>query len=96
MYRIRILKKAKQDLSNIRDYIALDNPYRAISFTQEMLTNFSRKISIYPKSGLKCKDFYYSIYKNYLIFYDIAESEKEIVILHIVHSSNYTSYQNFI
>ena len=61
-----------------------------------MLINFKRKISLYPRSGLKCKDFYYSIYKNYFIFYDIKELEKEIAILHIIHSSQYTAYQNFI
>lgn len=96
MYKIEISKKAKADLNNIRDYIALDNPYRAISFTEEMVVNFKKRICIYPKSGFKCKDFYCLVYKNYLIFYDINQEKKEISILHIIHSSQYTAYQNFI
>ena len=96
MYRVRLLPKAENDLRNIKNYIAKENKYIAVAFVEKLLMSFTSSVSEFPKAGIKCKDFYYSIYKRYLIFYDIDESNKEVVILHVIHSAQYTVYKDFL
>lgn len=96
MYKVNRTAKASQDLKKIAFYISLDNPYKALSFTRELIDSFNKQVSIYPRTGVKCKKFYYYIYRNYLIFYKIREQKKEIMISHIIHSSRYNAYKNFL
>ena len=96
MYQIIKSLNANNDLNNIADYIAQDSPYRALSFVQEMMENFINKVSLFPKIGMKCKDFYYLVYQGYYVFYDIYEGKKEILILRIINSAQYTEYKNYL
>lgn len=94
MYKVKISKTAEKDLDEIADYIAKDNEYRALNFTKNLIDSFDKKISSFPKIGIKRKAHYCSIHKNYLIFYRIKE--KEVIIIRIVHGSRYTAYKNFL
>ena len=96
MYKVKVSSDAKKDLRNISKYIAKDNPPRAITFTQEMLNNFKNKVSIFPKTGMKCKHFYYTVYQGYYLFYDINDEVQTIELLRIVNSFQYTEYQDFV
>ncbi len=96
MYQIVRAKTADDNLNSIADYIALDNPYKAISFIEEMVVRFTEVASIFPKVGVKCIDYYCYTYKGYLIFYDINESIKQIEIVYVINSSQYTAYKDFI
>ncbi len=95
MYQIVRSEKADDDLEAIADYIALDNPTRAVTFVEEMINSFSQLISSHPKAGKQYKKFYYSVYNDYFIFYDIYEHKKEILIVRIINSSQYTEYEKF-
>lgn len=94
MYEVIMSGKARQDIKDIAQYISKDNPERAVSFVEDLVNNFSKKTSLYPKSGIKRGKFYYSVHKKYLIFYRIFG--KQIYVAHIIHSSRYTAYKNFI
>lgn len=96
MYNVLKTLKANGDLDNIADYIAKDSPYRAISFVQEMINNFQNKVSLFPKAGMKCNDFYFTVYQGYYIFYDIYEHKQEILIVRIINSAQYTEYKGFV
>ena len=96
MYKVTISTKAQNNLSDIARYIAQDSPSRAITFTHSIIDNFKARVSLFPKTGTKCKDFYYTVYKSYLIFYDIDENATEVVILHVIHSAQYTAYKDFL
>lgn len=87
--KIRISASAETELEAIGDWIAKDNPLRALTFVQEL-----RKIALsletaplafpllprHEQSGIRrC------VYRDYLIFYCVGESE--ITILHILHGA---------
>lgn len=81
--------EAESDLETLGDYIARDNPARAISFLGELrqqcrgLADFPDRFPLVPRyeaAGIRrCS------HGNYLIFYRI-ETDK-VIILHILHGA---------
>lgn len=81
--------EAEHDLEAIGDYIARDNPARAISFLRELreqclgLADMPQRFPLVPRyeaAGVRRRG-----HGNYLIFYRI-EADK-IVIIHILHGA---------
>lgn len=81
--------EAEQDLEAIGDYIARDNPRRAISFLRELreqclgLAEMPKRFPLvqrYESEGVRHRS-----HGNYLIFYR-SEANK-IVIIHILHAA---------
>ena len=89
-------KSVDADLEEIANYIAEDNPYRAISFTQEILRDTEAALSYFPKKFKKYKDCHMWTYKGYLVFYDIEEETNTVQILLITHASQYNKYTHLI
>ena len=91
---VHLSAEAEQDLERIADYIALDNPARAVSFLQELrgkclaLADMPERFPLVPRyeaSGVRRRG-----YGNYLIFYRV-EPEK-VVIVHVLHGAqDYTA-----
>lgn len=86
---VRLSAEAEQDLERIADYIALDNPVRAVSFLQELrgkclaLADMPERFPLVPRyeaSGVRRRS-----HGNYLIFYRV-EPEK-VVVIHILHGA---------
>ena len=82
-------RNAEQDLEDIGDWIAQDNPSRAASFVVE-LRGACRAIGRAPTSyplvdKLRDPKLRRRIYGNYLIFYDIGSAAVEI--LHVLHGA---------
>lgn len=86
---VRLSAEAEQDLERIADYIALDNPVRAVSFLQELrgkclaLADMPERFPLVPRyeaSGVRRR-----AHGNYLIFYRV-EPEK-VVVIHILHGA---------
>jgi toxin ParE1/3/4 len=79
---------AEEDLENIADYIALDNPLRALSFIQEIRERCHRIADApqgYPLAPEYGDDIRKLPFGNYLIFYTLCVDS--VVILHITHSA---------
>ncbi len=80
--------QAEDDLEGIADYIAVDNPRRAISFVQEIrercyrITNAPQGYPLAPEHG---EDIRKVPFGNYLILYTIHDGN--VVILHIPHGA---------
>ncbi|CCW16924.1 hypothetical protein EBBID32_12630 [Sphingobium indicum BiD32] len=86
---VHLSAEAEEDLERIADYIALDNPARAISFLQELrgkclaLADMPERFPLVPRyeaSGVRRRG-----HGNYLIFYRV-EPEK-VVIVHVLHGA---------
>jgi toxin ParE1/3/4 len=80
---------AEADLEAIGDYIAQDNPVRALSFVQELsrscleLADMPKAWPIVPRhehQGIRRR-----VHGRYLIFYRI--SEDRIVVLHVLNGA---------
>jgi plasmid stabilization system protein ParE len=84
-----ISAEAERDLEAIGDYIARDNPQRAISFVREIreqcvqlaeMPAAAPLVSRYQRYGVRRH-----VHGNYLIFYQF-DSER-LVVLHILHGA---------
>ncbi|BET10819.1 type II toxin-antitoxin system RelE/ParE family toxin [Pandoraea sputorum] len=93
---VHLLPEAIVDLENVGDYIALDNPRRAVTFIQELrdkclsLADMPYAFPVVPRYerfGIR-----HRVYGNYQIFYRVVESDERIDIVHILHSArNYAA-----
>lgn len=89
---------ASNDLKNIRNYIAQDNPIKAIEFTdfieQEIykLRDFPYLGTIEDASGTELPNSRKYIIRNYIAHYTIFEKESIIYITRIINGAvqNYT------
>ena len=86
---VHITAEAERDLEAIGDYIARDNPARAISFLRELreqclgLADMPQRFPLVPRyeaAGVRRRG-----HGNYLIFYRIEDDK--IVIIHILHGA---------
>ncbi|MBB2714348.1 type II toxin-antitoxin system RelE/ParE family toxin [Rhizobium sophoriradicis] len=84
-----ITARAETDLERIADYIAMDNPQRAVSFIHELVDRCERLadtpngfslVPRYEHTGIRRRP-----YGNYLIFYRVGEDRIEI--LHILNGA---------
>ena len=93
MYTIRYTHLAEADLAKLFQLIYEDKPDAALSFLDK-LDAFISLLAEHPKMGVECKKKKLNkgcrvlIYEEYLIFYSIDESAKEIIILRILNSRN--------
>lgn len=81
--------EAENDLEQIADYIAQDDPRRAVSFVRELRSKCEALLDV-PNSFASVPRFEHHgirrrVHGNYLIFYRV-ESEK-VVIIHILHGA---------
>lgn len=91
---VRITAEAEADLESIADYIAHDNPLRAVSFVQTLrrkcveLAETPRAFPLVPRyehSGIRRR-----VHGNYLIFYRVEDDD--IVVYHVLHgATDYTA-----
>jgi toxin ParE1/3/4 len=84
---VRFSGAAEADLEAIGDWIAMDNPRRAISFIQELATS-CKQIGQFPErfarvAGLT--NIRKRVHGNYIICYSV--NDKYVDILHVFHGS---------
>jgi toxin ParE1/3/4 len=78
-------RRAEDDLEAIGDYIALDNPVRAVSFVQEIrarcesILDAPKGYPLVPRYGAGVRKVAFG---RYLILYTLNNAE-EVIILHI-------------
>lgn len=91
---VHLSAEAEYDLETIGDYIARDNPRRALSFLRELrskcldLADMPKRFPLVPRyeaTGVRRRG-----YGDYLIFYRV-EPER-VIIIHILHGAqNYST-----
>jgi toxin ParE1/3/4 len=85
-YRVTILSSAEKELEEILDFIALDNPLRAISFGRELRSK-AMDIGKYPfifPALSEYPQFRKRSHKGYIIIYTIKNDM--VVVIHILNS----------
>ncbi|KAB2711251.1 type II toxin-antitoxin system RelE/ParE family toxin [Brucella intermedia] len=87
--KVHFTDEATDDLQRIGDYIARDNPLRALSFIDEMereclaLAASPKAFPMVPryeKQGIRRK-----VHGNYLIFYRL--DGEQVIVVHILHGA---------
>jgi toxin ParE1/3/4 len=81
------MPQAIDDLRSILDYIALDNPNRALSFIDELELKTNNFLSTAPLGGSLYKNLtrFFPI-GNYIVLYEVDEARYQVNVLHIVNS----------
>lgn len=89
-YKIRIEKIAQDNIYSIYFYILynLCNPIAAINY-MENIKNKINSLNLFPYRGAIYTNYFnrFIIHKKYLIFYEIQENKKEVIIKRILHSN---------
>ena len=89
MRQLIFTDQAEADLEAIGDYIALDSPFRAVTFIQELrrdcldLRSMPERYPLFERhrsTGIRRR-----VHGNYLIFYRISVDAVEV--LHILHGA---------
>jgi len=84
---------AREGLLEIGEFIALDNPERAISFVDELTLSLRKTLSIFPLSGKIAEDLELDeeirvwSHGNYNSYYRVLEDEHIIEVLFVFHGS---------
>ncbi|CAB9541224.1 hypothetical protein BROOK1789C_1079 [Bathymodiolus brooksi thiotrophic gill symbiont] len=92
-YQIIIMPSAREGLLVIGEYIALDNPTRAITFVDEMTTSLNKTLSIFPYSGkiVEELDLIDEIriwsYDHYNSYYRVLDDKQIVEILFVFNAS---------
>jgi toxin ParE1/3/4 len=86
--KVRLTREAQADLERVGDYIAQDNPKRALTFLAELreaclsLADAPLAFPLVPRYeqfGVRRR-----VHGNYLIFYVV---EADVVVLHVLHGA---------
>lgn len=86
---LELSSEAESDLEQIADYIAQDNPRRALSFIRELRSkcedlvdnpNGFALVPRYERHGIRRR-----VHGNYLIFYRVETAK--VVIVHVLHGA---------
>lgn len=89
MKRLVFTDQAEADLEAISDYIALDSPFRAVTFIQELrrdcveLRTMPERYPLFERH--RSRGIRRRVHGNYLIFYRVGAETVEI--LHILHGA---------
>ncbi|MDR6449622.1 plasmid stabilization system protein ParE [Paraburkholderia terricola] len=89
---VRILPAAEAELEAIGDYIARDNPLRAVSFVRELrdrcmgLADMPLAFPLVPR--YEDRGVRHRVHGNYQIFYRVVGQPAErIDVIHVLHSA---------
>lgn len=86
--RLRFSPCAEADLEEIGDYIARDNPERAVTFIEEIEAHCNRiaeNPTAFPKREDIAPGLLMAVHRRYLIFYRIVE--KTVRIERVIHGA---------
>lgn len=93
MYQVKFTLSAEESLLNIVDYIALDNPIRAVTFVRELTESARQTLSLFPYSGRltnninENQDIRVWSYGRYNCYYHVIEEKSLVEILFVFHAS---------
>ncbi|SEF11731.1 Plasmid stabilization system protein ParE [Burkholderia sp. WP9] len=93
---VRILPAAEAELEAIGDYIARDNPSRAVSFVRELrerclgLADMPLAFPLVPR--YEARGVRHRVHGHYQIFYRVVGQPAERVdVIHVLHSARNTA-----
>ncbi len=72
---------AEADFDAIQNYIAADNPFRALTFAEELRDAAVRFLSVTPHAGSKVGKLRYFSKRNYVLVYRVDDDRHLVQVL---------------
>ena len=92
---IEISDDALWDIQDIWSYIFNESPKNSIDFVVGLYLSIG-KLEYFPSIGKKIDYWVHiKVYKSHYILYDIEQSSRRIIVLRVIHTSNYPEYQKY-
>ena len=82
-YSVYFTQSADTDFDDILDYIAQDSLLNALNFLDRLQSRIVNTLGEQPFTGLRYQDFYYLSFDNYIVIYDVDQSN-EAVYVHLI------------
>lgn len=79
-YEVRFAASADTDFDSIQDYIARENPIRAITFVQELRDKSFRLLSEAPNAGAAIGLRRYIVHGRYVVIYTVDETRRVVTV----------------
>ena len=79
-YRVYFTQLANADIDAIIDYIAQNSPQNALDFVTQLQERIENTLMTAPYGGSKCGDAHFFAFDNYVVVYDINESDKSVYV----------------
>ncbi len=92
-YRIQIMPTASKGLLEIGEYIAVDNPVRAVTFVVEITNSLQKTLSLFPLSGKVAADLEMDEeirilpHGNYISYYRVVAHKQLVEVLYVFNAS---------
>ena len=86
-YTLVFTQEAEDDFDQIIDYIATENPVRALSFIEELRDSLINTLEVAPKGGRRILNARFFVFGNYIAVYDVDHAHNRVVIHMVTHAS---------
>jgi plasmid stabilization system protein ParE len=80
-YRVLFTGHADADFDSISDFIAADNPQRALSFVTELHERTVAFLSATPNAGTRVGDQRFAVFGRYIAVYDVDDEERIVTVM---------------
>lgn len=80
-YRVLFTEHADAYFDNISDFIAADNPRRALSFVTELQERSVAFLSTTPNAGTRIGDQRFAVFGRYIAVYRVNDDERLVTVM---------------
>jgi plasmid stabilization system protein ParE len=80
-YRVLFTEHADADFDSISDFIAADNPRRALSFVAELQERSVAFLSTTPNAGTRVGDQRFAVFGRYIAVYHVDDEERLVTVM---------------
>jgi len=80
-WRVFFTRHAEDDFLSIIDFIAADNPHRALAFVNDLQRRAVEILRDFPRAGRAYGTFRYLVLDGYIVAYDIDEHSQSVYVL---------------
>jgi plasmid stabilization system protein ParE len=79
-YSVYFTQSADTDLDEILEFIAQDSPENALNFIDQLQSRIINTLEEQPFTGLRYQDFNYLSFDNYIVIYDVDQSNRAVYV----------------
>ena len=80
-FTVEFAEAARNDLFEILEFIATDNPSRGATFVDELESFIRERLADFPNSGSRIGQHRFIIFRNYVTVYTVDEPARRVRVI---------------